>query len=64
MLYKKDIYANKNNVTIHEAIECGLSFVPQKKYVLFSITPTVYFISNDQIKRRSNNNTLMSIWIK
>ena len=34
MLYKKDIYANKNNVTIHEAIECGLSFVPQKKYVL------------------------------
>lgn len=51
MLYKKDIYANKNNVTIHEAIECGLSFVPQKKYVLFSITPTVYFISNDQIKK-------------
>ena len=51
MLYKKDIYANKDNVTIHEAIECGLSFVPQKKYVLFSITPTVYFISNDQIKK-------------
>ena len=50
-LYKKEIYANKNNVTIHEAIECGLSFVPQEKYVLFSITPTVYFISNDQIKK-------------
>lgn len=25
--------------------------VPQEKYVLFSITPTVYFISNDQIKK-------------
>lgn len=42
VLYKEDAYAKKNNVTIHEALECGLSFVPQEKYALFSITPRAY----------------------
>ena len=41
-LWRPDIFKNDNGILIHEAIECSLIFVPQQKYALLSLRPTIY----------------------
>lgn len=42
LLWKKKTLFSEQDISVHEAIECGLSFIPQQKYALFSITPSIY----------------------
>ena len=51
ILWKNDVYFKEHNINVHEAIECGLSFKPQKDFVLLSITPTIYIESSDPIEK-------------
>lgn len=41
-LWCSDIFRNDNGTLLHEAIECSLIFVPQQKYALLSLRPTIY----------------------
>lgn len=51
ILWKNDVYFKEHNINVHEAVECGLSFKPQKDFVLLSITPTIYIESSDPIEK-------------
>ena len=51
ILWKNEALLNEHNVNVYEAVECGLSFMPQKNFVLFSITPTIYVESINPIEK-------------
>lgn len=51
ILWKNESIFKEENIIVHEAVECGLSFIPQKEYALFSITPTIYLESSEPIEK-------------
>ena len=51
ILWKNEVYFKEHNINVHEAVECGLSFKPQKDFVLLSITPTIYLESSDPVEK-------------
>lgn len=51
LLWRNKILFSEQNISVHEAIECGLSFIPQQKYALFSITPSIHLESDKAIEK-------------
>ena len=51
ILWRSDIFRNDNGTLIHEAIECSLVFVPQQKYALLSLRPTIYIENSHTISK-------------
>ena len=51
ILWKTDAVFKEQNIIVHEAVECGLSFIPQKDYALLSMTPTIYIESVESVEK-------------
>lgn len=51
VLWKNEALYIEHDKTVHEAIKCGLLFIPQQKYALISITPSIYIESNIPIEK-------------
>ena len=54
VLWKNEALFKEHNMNVHEAVECGLSFMPQKDFALFSITPTIYIESSEPVEKEKN----------
>lgn len=50
-LWLPAIFRNDNGTLIHEAIECSLVFVPQQKYALLSMRPTIYIENSRAVSK-------------
>lgn len=50
-LWCSDIFRNDNGTLLHEAIECSLIFVPQQKYALLSLRPTIYIENSRAVSK-------------
>lgn len=50
-LWLPAIFRNDNGTLIHEAIECSLVFVPQQKYALLSMRPTIYIDNSRAVSK-------------
>lgn len=50
-LWRPEIFRNDSGTLIHEAIECSLVFVPQQKYALLSLRPTIYFENSRMVAK-------------
>ena len=50
-LWLPAIFRNDNGTLIHEAIECSLVFVPQQKYALLSLRPTIYIENSRAVSK-------------
>lgn len=51
IIWKKEAFYTELGKTVHEAIECGLSFIPQANYALISITPSLHIESSSPIEK-------------
>lgn len=51
ILWKNEVLFKEYNINVHEAVECGLSFMSQKDFVLFSITPTIHIESSEPVEK-------------
>lgn len=49
LLWQQRCWRSTAQYTVHEAIECGLVFLPQFSYALLSFTPTLYIKSQERI---------------
>lgn len=61
-LWRPDIFRNDNGTLIHEAIECSLIFVPQQKYALLSLRPTIY-IENSRMVAKEKKQEYARIYL-
>lgn len=51
ILWRSDIFRNDNGTLVHEAIECSLVFVPQQKYALLALRPTIYVENSHRVSK-------------
>lgn len=51
ILWKNEALFKEHNINVHEAVECGLTFIPQEEYALFSMTPTIYIESSKPVEK-------------
>ena len=67
-LWNKESLTHDQDVIVHEAIECGISFIPNQTYALLSITPSVYIESSKSIalekKQEYSRGYLDKMWNK
>ena len=51
VLWKNEVLFKEPDIIVHEAVECGLSFIPHKGYALYSMTPTIYLESSAPVEK-------------
>lgn len=61
-LWRPEIFRNDSGTLIHEAIECSLVFVPQQKYALLSLRPTIY-IENSRMVAKEKKQEYARIYL-
>lgn len=61
-LWLPAIFRNDNGTLIHEAIECSFVFVPQQKYALLSLRPTIY-IENSRMVAKEKKQEYAQIYL-